>query len=486
MAEPGMLKRTVARLIVGVLCILIAFGYSVYDFLKHRPSYADIPISSPETEVASPEASCSASDSLSSESEITESEVIADEDIGPYEITLEIQKGDTLMSILVDAQIGKEEAFEIVDLLKKHFNPKDLKPHHKIYITYVKDEKNPSKRLIESLYFRPVIDKEFWIKSDEKGKFSLEKNEIKLNKITREARGKINDSLYVDAGKGGVPNKILHQMIQAFSYDVDFQRSFHPGDEYGLLYEMHADEDGIREEPRQLLYATLTLKSKKLHLYHFKLKDGTGGFYNQQGESVKKGLLRTPIDGARISSRFGKRRHPILGYTKAHKGIDFAAPTGTPIVASGDGVVMQAGPYANYGNYIRIKHNNQFSTAYAHLSCFAKGLRAGKAVKQGQIIGYVGSTGSSTGPHLHYELIRFNVQIDPGSVKMLPAAKLTGKELQAFKNTKDLIDKQYRQLYLSKVSQDETNAENEATDQDEETPETSLEPIEESRAKKPA
>jgi murein DD-endopeptidase MepM/ murein hydrolase activator NlpD len=445
-------KNTVYRLLAGAICIFIAFSCAFYDFSARRSSSPSKP-PSPLPVPALTEPICPAKE----------------EDKGPYDLTLRIEKGDTLMSVLIDAQINKKQAHAIIDLLKKHFDPTNLKPHHEIYLTYIEDEKEPGQRFIESLYFRPTIDKEFWISTDNNGHFSLEKNDIKLNKITRQAHGIIQDSLYLDAGKEGVPTKILHQMIQAFSYDVDFQRSFQPGDEFGLLYEMKADEDGMREEPGQLLYATLSLKGKKLHLYNFKAKEGEARFYNQYGESVKKGLLRTPVDGARISSRFCKnRRHPILGYTRAHKGIDFAAPLGTPIMASGDGVLAQVGPYASYGNYIRIKHNREFSTAYAHLSRFAKGIRAGKPVKQGQIIGYVGSTGSSTGPHLHYEVIRHNIQIDPASVKMLPAAKLGGKELQAFKTEKARIDQQYHHLYLAKTTPSESVTEfEEDTEEDE-------------------
>ena len=451
-----MLKRAVIlRLIVGTFFILAAFSYAFYDFFTHRPSSIERVLpplpNIPDNQICK------------------EGAIKSEEEKGPYDLTLTITKGDTLLSILVDAQIDKKQAHEIIALLKKHFDPTSLKPQHEIYLTYIKDEETPGNRLVESLYFRPVIDKEYWISLDKNGKFVFEKNDIKLNKITREARGKINDSLYADAGKQGVPTKILHQMIQAFSYDVDFQRSFQPGDEFGLLYDMRADEDGVREEAGELLYATLSLKNKKLHLYNFKLKNGAQGFYNQHGESVKKGLLRTPIDGARISSRFCKnRKHPILGYTRAHKGIDFAAPMGTPIMASGDGVVARASPYAGYGNYIRIKHNKEFSTAYAHLSRFAKGLRAGKSVKQGQIIGYVGSTGSSTGPHLHYELIRHNIQIDPASVKMMPAAKLAGKELQDFKSIKDLINRQYHELYLAKMAQTEMSSDTEEEEDEDE------------------
>ena len=449
-----MLNRlTFLRVMAGAFLILLAFGYALYDFFTHCPQ----PLLKSEL-------------SVQKEALLKGDEKEA-EDQGPYDVTLKISKGDTLMSVLVTAGIDKPQAHALIELLKKHFDPATLKPHHEIYLTYMKDKKDPSQKNVESLYFRPAMDVEFWISSTDQGEFVFEKHDIKLDKVFREARGKISTSLYADAGREGVPTKILHQMLQAFSYDVDFQRDFHPEDEFGLLYEMNADEDGVREEPGELLYAFIFLKKKNkmIPLYSFTLKNGSRSFYTQHGESVKKGLLRTPIDGARISSPFSKnRRHPILGYTRAHKGVDFAAPQGTPIMASGDGMVVQVGPYASYGNYILLRHTTEFSTAYAHLSRFAKGLRAGKAVKQGQIIGYVGSTGSSTGPHLHYEVLRHNVQINPATVKMMPAAKLGGAELQAFKKVKDTIDKQYHDLYLAKVQQVEMVPEGEEEYKEEE------------------
>src|SRR5690606_25279352 len=217
-------------------------------------------------------------------------------------------------------------------------------------------------RDLQSLYFRPSIDEEIWITRKDNGPFIVEKLPVKLDHVVKEVTGTVHDSFYVDAGKKGVPKRILHDSIKAFSYDVDFQRSFHNGDEYALVFELYSDPNTHREEAGDLLYAMLTLQGKKLSIYRFKTKSGDYAYFNEKGESVRKGLLRTPIDGARISSGYGSRRHPVLGYTKQHKGVDFAAPAGTPIMASGDGVIEKAGPWASYGNYIRIRHNSEFST----------------------------------------------------------------------------------------------------------------------------
>jgi len=183
----------------------------------------------------------------------------------------------------------------------------------------------------------------------------------------------------------------------------------------------------------QVRYALLELSGKPIRIYHYVPSDGKADFFDPRGESVRKSLLRTPIDGARLSSGFGMRQHPILGYTAMHRGVDFAAPTGTPIQAAGNGTIEMVGTNGGYGNYIRIRHTNAYATAYAHLSGFAKGLRKGNRVSQGQVIGFLGSTGSSTGPHLHYEVLSGGNQINPLSIKVAASRKLEGKELERYR-----------------------------------------------------
>jgi murein DD-endopeptidase MepM/ murein hydrolase activator NlpD len=214
---------------------------------------------------------------------------------------------------------------------------------------------------------------------------------------------------------------------------VDFQREIQPNDKFEVLYDQYVNGAGELVHAGQIRYAMLELSGKPIRIYHYVPADGKADFFDPRGESVRKALLRTPIDGARLTSRFGMRQHPILGYTAMHRGIDFAAPTGTPIQAAGNGTVEFIGPNGGYGNYVRIKHTNAFSTAYAHLSGFAKGLRKGGRVSQGQAIGYVGSTGSSTGPHLHYEVLSGGTQINPLSIKVASSRKLEGKELERYK-----------------------------------------------------
>lgn len=352
-----------------------------------------------------------------------------------------VEKGDTLASIFACRGFSVQDSHQAIDALKTVFPPKDLK----VGLNLDFQLKTTDGRGVDggqtflSLTFRPSLEERIILTRSPSGEFQARAESIPLTLVKKAVTGVIRDSLYQDATALGVPVTILHAMFQGFSYDVDFQRSLHPGDRFSLLYEQRVDPETGVGVGGTLLTASLVLKGKDLAIYRFQPKGGAWSFYNDRGESVKKGLLRTPIDGARISSGFGKRRHPVLGYTKHHKGIDFAAPPGTPIMASGDGVIEKLGFWDAYGNYIRIRHNREVATAYAHLSRYAKGLKAGKRVSQGQIIGYVGTTGRSTGPHLHYELLKGGVQINPSSMKMMPTVRLGGADLSRFQSLKKTL-----------------------------------------------
>lgn len=359
--------------------------------------------------------------------------------------SLYLKSGETIISALVNFGFDKIVAQKIADALKKVFNPKNLRPDHALVVTYV-DAKSKNDIIFKELYLKDSIDTEITVIESDSGVFEAKKTQKKLIKTVQKASGIIESSLSAAAQKAKIPHKIVHEMISSLSYDIDFQHDFHAGNSFGVIYEAEVNPDTMEQLAKELLYVTVTLKDRTVVLYKFQTKGGASGFYNPKGESIKKGLLRTPIDGAKISSNFGSRRHPILGYTRQHKGVDFAAPSGTPIMAAGDGTIEKAGRSGGYGNYIRIKHNHEYSTAYAHLSRFAKNITAGKRVKQGQVIGYVGSTGLSSGPHLHYELIRFNQQINPNKVKMLPANKLLGVDLKNFQIYKSNLEKQFNEF----------------------------------------
>ena len=228
-------------------------------------------------------------------------------------------------------------------------------------------------------------------------------------------------------------------MINIYGYDVDFQRDIHSGDKFEMLVESFYDEDGKKVRDGNVLFSSLTLQNRKIEIYMHKINDKVE-YFDAKGNSVRKSLLRTPINGARVSSGFGMRRHPILGYSKMHKGVDFAAPIGTPILAAGSGTIVYMAKKGGYGNYVQIMHNGDYSTAYGHASRFNKKFRNGSKVKQGDIIAYVGSTGRSTGPHLHFEVIYKGSQINPAKVKATSGIRLSGKDLIKFKLSKSEID----------------------------------------------
>ncbi len=355
-----------------------------------------------------------------------------EDEINTYDETLVIQEGDTLAGILNRLGIPTSQAQDAIDALSKIFTPQDLKIDQEIQVVY-EDAIEGEGYILKSLYFQPDIDHDIELVRTSAGLFEATKHEKQLKHEYVAIRGTINASLYADALEAGASPKMLHDMIKVCSFDLDLQRDIHPGTEFSLFYDTFKDEGSGLERPGQLMYAKLVLDGKPYEVYHFQPVGGVPGYYTPLGEDIKKALLRTPIDGARLSSGFGNRKHPILGFTKMHKGVDFAAPKGTPIMAAGDGVVERCNRYGGYGNYICIRHSGNMKTAYAHLSRYGKGISRGKKVHQGQIIAYVGSTGSATGPHLHFELIQNGKHINPQTMTKLPSPKLTGKNLSDFK-----------------------------------------------------
>lgn len=256
-------------------------------------------------------------------------------------------------------------------------------------------------------------------------------------------KGSIETSLYQDAQVLGAEDQQVVDFAQVFAYDLDFQREVHPGDQFEMVFDVMMDERGNVISRGDVLYAALNGKAVNKSFYRFTTPDEKiTDYFQENGESSTKFLMKTPINGARLSSRFGNRRHPISGYTRLHKGTDFAAPSGTPIYAAGNGVVERANRYGGYGNYIRVRHQKGYKTAYAHMSRFARGIRSGRSVRQGQIIGYVGSTGASTGPHLHYEVYKNGKAVDAMRLKLPTGRKLAmdPEILAVFEVERDRID----------------------------------------------
>jgi murein DD-endopeptidase MepM/ murein hydrolase activator NlpD len=256
--------------------------------------------------------------------------------------------------------------------------------------------------------------------------FDISKIILQLDRKEVVVSNTIKNNLYSSAVEAGVEPNVIVEFANIFGFEVDFQRDIRRGDRFEIYYEQFVDDDNIVRRTGKIIYASMFVNNREIALYNFKYNNEIG-FYDVDGKSVIKTLMKTPINGARLSSSFGMRKHPILGFNKLHQGTDFAAATGTPIMASGNGVVVMARKYKGYGNYILLKHNSIFKTAYAHLSKYGRGIRKGVRVSQGQIIGYVGSTGMSTGPHLHYEVIKNGKKINSQRLK-LPTGKILNNE----------------------------------------------------------
>jgi murein DD-endopeptidase MepM/ murein hydrolase activator NlpD len=358
----------------------------------------------------------------------------------PRDVELKIERGDTLLKVLLENNLPQEEAFKVVDSLKKKYNPSRLNTGQTLNMKLDRIENGAESEtgiVLASLKFTADPTSRIHLERKDNGEYAAERKEVPTFKRVALGKGKIRNSLYQTGQRLGVPPQVIAQMINAMSYDVDFQREISAGDDIEILYERTETEDGKIVSYGNLLYASLDKGNDTVTVYRYTDSTGFTDYFNEKGESVRKALLRTPINGARVSSGFGMRKHPILGYSKMHRGMDFAAPTGTPIYAAGDGIVAFMGPYGAYGNYIRLKHpGSKYETAYAHLRSFARGVRRGSQVKQGQIIGYVGTTGRSTGPHLHYEILVNGVQINPAGVKFRTGTVLAGRELRNFQNHK--------------------------------------------------
>ena len=368
----------------------------------------------------------------------------------PYTQTLYIGRGDILGSLLVEAGIEADDAFAAIAALGRVYDPRRIRPGQAIAVTFAPAPGVAPPGRFLGLELTPdfaravVVERTAGATSTDRG-FTARQYKKTLTSKLAAAAGTIDDSLFADAVRAGVPVPVLVEMVRAYSWDVDFQRDIRPGDRFEVMYERFF-ENGRKVHEGGVVYAQLTLSGKRLPIYRFAGDDKRTGYFDAQGQSAKKALMRTPIDGARLSSGFGRRKHPILGYTKMHRGLDFAAPRGTPIYAAGNGRIQVAGRNGAYGKYVRIRHNAGYSTAYAHLKGFARGMRAGRRVTQGEVIGYVGTTGRSTGPHLHYEILKGGRRANPLRVKMPSGRKLKGAELARFQESRAAIEARYAAL----------------------------------------
>jgi murein DD-endopeptidase MepM/ murein hydrolase activator NlpD len=349
--------------------------------------------------------------------------------------TLVAGNGDTLAGLLLKAGVARDDAHNAIAALKGYYNPRAIRPGHEIVVSFRVEGTEPETNVFAGFSLAPDFRKRVVVSRSDGG-FVAEEVQAALSRDLARAAGTIARSLYVDGRRAEVPAPVLTEMIRAFSWDVDFQRDVKPGDAFAVVYEAVYDERDALVHNGNIALASLTLSGATKVLYRHTTGDGHTDYFDRNGQSVRKALLRTPIDGARLSSSYGKRTHPILGFTLMHRGVDFAAPTGTPIYAAGDGTIAIAGLNGAYGNYVQIRHNERYATAYAHLSRFGAGVRQGRRVRQGEIIGYVGTTGRSTGPHLHYEVLVGGQQTNPMSVKLPAGRKLEGRELARFQEAR--------------------------------------------------
>jgi murein DD-endopeptidase MepM/ murein hydrolase activator NlpD len=356
-----------------------------------------------------------------------------------------VSSGESLNIILEKYEIPKLEIKKIKKELSKKKNLNNLKINQLIKFTI---DKGNQKKIIN--FFFPISrTKKIQLVRDLKNDNFETKEIIKnLNKKIIFKEGKISQSLYRSAIKSNILPNIIVEFARIYGFQVDFQRDIRKNDAYQIIYEIFQDEDGKIFETGKIIFANLILGGQENSLYLFIDKKKNGEHYDLNGKSVRKALMKTPINGARLSSNFGMRKHPILGFNKMHKGTDFAAKKGTPIMASGDGKIIRARWCGGGGNCVKIKHNSTYSTVYAHLSKFASRIKEGVRVKQGRIIGYVGSTGMSTGPHLHYEVIENKKKINSQKLKLPSGKTLSGKNRKLFEVAKIKIDVLKSELIL--------------------------------------
>ena len=363
---------------------------------------------------------------------------ISDELEPRYEkINFIVNPGDSLKKILSEIELSSFEQKKILDFILSNKIKLNLREDQKVIF----EIDNLGTKKIKKITI-PIDKKKYLIISNNN------KNLLEYTELTKELRmgttykeNFIKSSLYKSAIEKKIDPNIVVKFAQIYGFEVDFQRDIRKNDSFQIVYEEFKNEENKIVDYGNILYANLILQGKPIELYYYNSKENKiNDHFDSNGQSIKKTLMKTPINGARLSSSYGMRKHPILGYNKMHQGTDFAAPMGTPIMASGTGKILKAGWCGGGGNCVKIRHNSTYSTVYAHMSKFARGIKKGVRVSQGQIIGYVGSTGMSTGPHLHYEVIKNGKKINSQTLKLPSGKKLKGKQREQFELVKIKID----------------------------------------------
>lgn len=348
--------------------------------------------------------------------------------------TIGIKKGQSLNSILSEAGASQKEIFNISKILRQYISLKKINTNQIFEVLTNKD----NGEIIRLTVNLDNINSLHIFKKD--NKFVANKIEKVLYKKTVLGEGLIKSSLFQAAQKENIDAEVVVDFARIFGFEIDFQRDIRKNDIFQIVYDKYVDDDGELQKNGEIIYAYMKNRGREIALYRFVDQKGIPGYYQTNGKSIEKALMKTPINGARLSSTYGMRKHPILGYNKMHRGTDFAAPKGTPIMASGSGVIEMAKWNGAYGKYIRIRHNSKYKTAYAHLNGYARGIKRGAKVRQGQIIGYVGSTGRSTGPHLHYEVLINGKRRNSQRLKLPSGRTLKGEDREKFEISRIKID----------------------------------------------
>ena len=356
---------------------------------------------------------------------------------GVTKVELKVRNGDSIQRILYDQKISPADVNNVINALRREYNIGALRNDQKVYLI-VKREKNGNFVSRLTVNIDNITSVHVFLNKD--NVYETRRVTKVLTKKNHLVETTIDRGIYRTAKQSSIENSIVAQFARLYGFEVDFQRDLKKNDKIKIFYERYLDDDGVSQRTGNIIYSEITNVEKNIILYRYEYPNGTVAYFTPEGKSIEKSLMRTPINGAKLSSRYGFRIHPILGYNQMHQGTDFAAPIGTPVMASGAGTVEYSGWKGGYGKFISIRHSPVYQTNYAHLQDYAKGIRRGAKVQQGQVIGYLGSTGSSTGPHLHYEVVVNGRKENSQTLKLPSAAPLEGNNKNFFEIQKRNID----------------------------------------------
>jgi murein DD-endopeptidase MepM/ murein hydrolase activator NlpD len=363
---------------------------------------------------------------------------------------VELDDGQTFAELLTDQGISEGDAAAAMNALAKVYDMRKLKAGQDITLSFLSTGRQET---LTGATFQPEDTSEITVRRAADSSFKAEVTNIPVSHHRFAASGQIRSSLYEAGDAAGVPHAVMATLIRTYSHDIDFQRDIHPGDSFEVLYDQSTTAKGKSVGEGTIIYAAMHVGGKDKPIYRVTFSDNTVDYFDASGRSIRRALLRTPVAAARITSGYGMRIHPLLGYSKMHKGVDFGAPMGAPIFAAGSGTIEDIGFKNGYGRYILIRHNGTLATAYAHMSRFNAKLYRGARVDQGEVIGYVGMSGRATGPHLHFEVHVNGQQVNPMSVNLPTGRVLDGKLLTAFKQGQSHIKQEFDTLAASKNKQ---------------------------------